>query len=83
MRYLTYYTQDRHRIDIKNSWLGQEKIYYDGQLVSRNTSIFGSMHEFRVTEDNEETYYKINIELKWPLRIGLDIFRNGKALLLS
>jgi hypothetical protein len=83
MRYLTYYTPERHRIDINNSWLGEEKIFYDGELVSSQTSIFGSVHEFRVTENSEETDYRINIELKWPLRIGFDIFRNGKALLLS
>lgn len=83
MRYLTYYTPDRQRIDINNSWLGEEKIYYNGELVSRNTSLFGSMHEFRVRENDEEIQYLISIELKWPLRIGFDIFRNGKALLLS
>ncbi|WP_118951944.1 hypothetical protein [Taibaiella helva] len=83
MRYLTYFTEDRHRLDITNSWLGEEKIYYDGRLVSRNTSIFGSMHEFTVTEGEQETWYRIQIEYKWPLRIGFDIYRNGKALLLS
>lgn len=83
MRYLTYFTQDHHRIDINNSWLGEEKIYYDGQLVSRRSSILGSMHEFQVTENDEVTDYQINIEYRWPLRIGFDIFRNGKALLLS
>lgn len=83
MRYLTYFTEDRHRLDITNSWLGEEKIYYDGLLVSRNTSIFGSMHEFIVTEGKQESCYRIQIEYKWPLRIGFDIYRNGKALLLS
>ena len=83
MRYLTYYTYDRHRIDINNSWLGEERIYYDGELVSKKTSLFGSVHEFWVSENKEEIHYRINIEFKWPLRIGFDIFRNGKALLLS
>lgn len=83
MRHLTYYTAERHRIDIDNSWLGEEKIFYDGKLMSRHTSIFGSVHEFSVSENNEEIYYRVNIELKWPLRISFDIFRNGKALLLS
>ncbi|WP_118975111.1 hypothetical protein [Taibaiella koreensis] len=83
MRYLTYFTEDRHRLDITNSWLGEEKIYYDGQLVSRHSSLFGSMHEFMVVENEAEACYRILIEYKWPLRIGFDIFRNGKALLLS
>lgn len=83
MRYLTYFTPGHNRIDIRNSLLGEESIYYDGELVSRNTSLFGSTHEFSVLEHNEETIYRINIEIKWPLRIGFDIYRNGKALLLS
>lgn len=83
MRYLTYFTEDRHRLDITNSWLGEEKIYYDGLLVSRNASILGSTHEFTVMEKEEKVSYRIQIEFKWPFRIGFDIFRNGKALLLS
>jgi hypothetical protein len=83
MRYLTYFTPDRNRIDINNSLLGEETIYYNGELVSRNTSLFGSQHEFQVQEHNEHVVYKINIEIKWPLRIGFDIYRDGKALLLS
>lgn len=83
MRYLTYFTPGQNRIDIRNSWLGEESIYYDGELVSRNSSLFGSVHEFSVREHDEDVIYRINIEYKWPLRIGFDIFRNGKALLLS
>lgn len=83
MRYLTCFTPDRNRIDIKNSLLGEESIYYNGELVSRNTSLFGSLHEFSVLENKEEAVYRINIEIKWPLRIGFDIYRNGTALLLS
>lgn len=83
MRYLTYFTPDRNRIDINNSLWGEESIYYNGILVSRNCSLFGSLHEFQVQEQNENVVYKINIEIKWPLRIGFDIYRDGKALLLS
>ena len=83
MRYLTYFTGDHHRIDITNSWLGDEKIYYDGDLVSRRTSVFGSTHEFWVRENNEQVRYLIHISFRWPFRIGFDIYREGKALLLS
>lgn len=83
MRYLTCFTPDRHRIDITNSWLGEEKIYYDGDLVSRHYSIFGSLHVFSVQEHKENIRYEIHVSLRWPFRIGFDIFRDGKALLLS
>lgn len=83
MRYLTYFTEGRNRIDINNSLLGEESVFYNGELVSRQTSLLGSLHEFKVTEDNMDTWYRINISLRWPFRIGFDIFRNGKALLLS
>lgn len=83
MRYLTFFTADRHRIDINNSWLGEETIYYNGIMVSRKSSFFGSVHEFRITENNTEVQYVVHISLRWPFRIGFDIYRNGKALLLS
>jgi len=83
MRYLTFFSHGRNRIDIRNSFLGEERIYYNGEQVSRHSSIFGSTHEFDVTEDNELVRYTVNIEIKWPLRIGFDIYRNGTALLLS
>lgn len=83
MRYLTYFTGERNRIDINNSLLGEESVFYNGTLVSRRTSLLGSVHEFMVKENGEETSYLVHINLRWPLRIGFDIFRNGKALLLS
>jgi hypothetical protein len=83
MRYLTYHTADRNRIDIRNSFLGEESIYYNGKIVSKKTSLFGSLHEFRVIENDEKATYRINIEYRWPLRIGFDIYRNGRALLVS
>lgn len=83
MRYLTYFVNDHTRIDISNSWLRGEKIFYNGELVSEGKSILGHTHDFSVREDNEEVSYKVHIEIKWPFRTGFDIFRNGRALLLS
>lgn len=83
MKYLTYFTTDNHRIDINNNWLGEEKIYHNGKLVSSQQSIFGSRHSFSVQENDKTADYQIDIAYKWPLRIGFDIYRNGRALLLS
>ena len=83
MKYLTYFTHNNNRIDICNSWLGKEQIYYDGKLVSARSTVFGSQHSFQVMEEKESVHYQINIGYRWPLRVGFDIFRDGKALLLS
>ena len=83
MRYLTYFVNDHTRLDISNTMLGEEKIYYNGALVSRKKGFPGHTHNFSVWEDNKETSYRVITEIKWPFRIGFDIFRNGKALLLS
>jgi hypothetical protein len=82
MRYLTYYTQDKHRIDIFNSWLGKEDIYHDGNLVSSRRSFRGARHEFDVQEGASTVQYQVNISLRFPQLIGFDIYRNGSALLL-
>ena len=82
MRYLTYYTQDKHRIDIFNTWLGKEDIYHDGQLVSSKRSLWGARHEFEVKEGPSSARYQVNISLRFPQLIGFDIYRNGNALLL-
>jgi hypothetical protein len=84
MRYLTYFTAQDHRIDIRNgAFSGVEKIYYDGKLVSSKWSLFGSKHSFEIIEDNETVLYEVYFEYKMLSRIGFDIFRNGKALLIS
>jgi len=82
MRYLTYYTQDKHRIDIFNSWLGKEEIFYDGRMVSAKRSFWGARHEFEVQEGAATARYQVNISLRFPQLVGFDIYRNGSALLL-
>lgn len=84
MRYLTYFTADNNRIDVTNDLLtGVEKIYYNGTMVSRKWSFFGSRHIFHITEGETDVTYEVAISIKPLLRIGFDLFRNGKALLLS
>ncbi|PSK88864.1 hypothetical protein [Taibaiella chishuiensis] len=83
MRYLTYFTTDNQRIDIKSNWLGEEKIYHNGKLVSSQQSILGSYHSFSVIEHDEPADYQVRIGIRWPARMGFDIYRNGRALLLS
>jgi hypothetical protein len=80
---LTVFTAAEQRIDIYNSWLGTETIYYNGEMVSKKNSIFGEQHHFAITTKNETKHYLVNIAYRWPMRIGFDVFENGKAIVLS
>jgi hypothetical protein len=83
MRYLTYYTPENNRIDIYNTWFGRETIFHNGNLVSEKHSWFGHCHEFSVTEGLNLVQYKIDVGYRAHFRIGFDIFRNGRAIMLS
>lgn len=61
---------------------GKETIFYNGNLVSSKYTLFGTKHNFVVLENDHDTEYVIVIGFKNLLRIGFDIFRDGKALLL-
>lgn len=82
MRYLTLYINPNARIDIDNDIWGKEIIRYNGEIVSENSSILGSVHTFEKEENGEIAKYEIRISLK-SLRIGFDIFRNNQAILLN
>lgn len=83
MRYLTCYTPGDGRIDINNTWLGVEKVYYNGELVSSKPSFWGNTHIFEVREKGSMVQYTVRVQIKWPFRMGFDIFRNGIPLVLS
>jgi hypothetical protein len=82
-RVLTVFTATEQRIDIYNSWLGTETIFYNGTEVSKKNSIFGKQHHFAIQQQNQTINYMVNIGFRWPMRIGFDVFENGKAIVLS
>jgi hypothetical protein len=82
MRYITLNVSDNARIDIENTLIGTEIVKYNGDIVSSHWSMFGSVHRFEAVEQGQKIKYQINVGLKLPLRIGFDIFRNDKILLL-
>jgi len=65
-----------HKIEVK-LW-GTEKVFYDGKLMSSNFSLFGSTHCFKVSENNEDVDYEVEI-FSFPT-IGMKIRRNGKII---
>jgi len=57
-------------------WTGYEKIYVNGELVSKKFSWFGMDHFFEVEEDGEWVDYVLTTVMGWS-GITTDIKRNG------
>ncbi len=76
---VTCFTSSNQRLDVFNSLFGKESVYLDGVLHSQRSSIFGSQHCF----NNNTSNFVINIGYKYPLRIGFDIYENGKIIVQS
>jgi hypothetical protein len=82
-RCLTYFTDSKDRIDVYNTFYGKETVYYNGNLVSDKLSILGAKHRFIIEDASRRNIFEVHIAIKWPLRVGFDIFVNGQAVLLS
>lgn len=82
MRYLTLYIDKTKIIEIHNSLLGNETIYYNEKEVSKKWSILGSKHEFDVTENGGQVKYKIEIGLRFTVGVSCNIYRNDEPILL-
>ncbi|MEN0005068.1 MAG: hypothetical protein AAF798_13035, partial [Bacteroidota bacterium] len=76
---MTLFHED-NQIEIHNSLLGQETVYYNGEEVSSKWSLFGKLHSFTVEENEELIEYKVTTLLHLH-GVGFDIWRDGKPLL--
>ncbi len=83
MRYLTLNIDKSNSIEIHNSILGNETIFYNGKEVSKKWSLLGKKHEFSVIENGKETKYKVEIGLRFATGVSCNIYRNDEAILLS
>ena len=76
---MTTIATNGHTIEIKA--LGSERIFYDGKLVSKKFSIFGSTHIFRTEEDGENIQYEIDIGTRWHgFSFHCTVRREGKII---
>ncbi len=68
-----------HRIEFRNQSLtGKETVLYDGNIVSQKSTIGGTIHLFKVTEESEEVNYEVEVNLKWHgLGATTTVRRNG------
>ena len=83
MKYLTLHVSDNAVIEFENSLTGKETILYNGQVMSEATSLLGGTHRFEVLEGGETVRYEARVSIKPLFRVGIDIYRNDKFLLLS
>ncbi len=67
-------------IEFHNSWLGEETVIVNGQMVSRKSSILGTDHLFQVEEDGELARYVLTTRIGDLVNVLIDIKRNGKYI---
>ncbi|ALJ00118.1 hypothetical protein [Rufibacter tibetensis] len=83
MNVLTLNLSDAVKIEVDNSYTGVETIKYNGEIVSEKKSLLGENHTFEREEQGELAKYEVRISIKHFSRVGIDIYRNNKVLLLS
>ncbi|KAA3437077.1 hypothetical protein [Rufibacter hautae] len=83
MNVLTLNLSDAVRIEVDNSYTGKETIKYNGEIVSEKKSLLGENHRFEREEQGEMAQYEVRISIKHLTRVGIDIYRNDKVILLS
>ncbi|MCP9237288.1 hypothetical protein [Lewinella sp. JB7] len=77
---------DDDLLEVHNSlWTGEEKVYFNGQLASVGTSIFGRNHYFTVDAPGGDGIdkYRVEIGMSWIGWVTVDVFRNDRCLLAS
>lgn len=67
-------------IEFHNNWLGEETVIVNGQIVSKKSSVWGTNHDFTVTEDGEEAHYILTSKVLNGFQVALDLRRNGRLL---
>lgn len=66
-------------MDFVSLFSGKETVYYNGEVVSRKNSIFGTVHTFRVKENDADVQYDIQTGFSF-VRPGVVIKRNGELI---
>ncbi|RYZ51859.1 MAG: hypothetical protein EOP49_10820 [Sphingobacteriales bacterium] len=83
MKYLTLNLNDNVRLEVDNSWNGKETVWYNGEVVSEQKTFWGGTHKFEKMEDGEMARYEVRVSIKAMMRVGIDIYRNDKVVLLN
>ncbi|GAA4301158.1 hypothetical protein [Nibribacter koreensis] len=83
MNVITLYLSDNVKIEVDNSFSGEETVKYNGEVVSEKKSLLGETHSFTCVENGEQVQYEVRIGIKNLGRISVAIYRNNKVVLLS
>jgi tetratricopeptide (TPR) repeat protein len=67
-------------IEFHNNWLGEEKVYVNGQLVSRKSSVMGTDHRFNLLENGKQSRYVLVSKLTDMMQVSLDLRKNGQVI---
>ena len=62
------------------SLVGTETIYYNGEIVSKKTSLGGGVHAFSVKENGDDATYTIKVGMGFPIRATVVIKRNDELI---
>ena len=69
MKTLVEFLDNENKIELKTSGWGAEEVYVNGVKKSDKYSFFGSLHEFKIGNDN----YKLDTSLSFSKGIGVNV----------
>ncbi len=70
---------DGNKVEVKS--YGTEKVFYNGELVSKKFSMLGSTHTFNADENNRSIQYDIQIGTRWHgFSFWLEVRKEGKII---
>lgn len=67
-------------IEFHNNWLGEETVIVHGQIVSKKSSMWGTDHQFIVTEKGKRERYVLTSQFSATMQVTIDLRKNGKLV---
>ena len=68
-------------IEFHNSWLGEETVMVNGQVVSKKSSLWGTHHYFSTIEEGHNIRYVLTTKVNANLQVLIDLRRNGQLIM--
>ncbi|MEP7267401.1 MAG: hypothetical protein ABI844_07205 [Saprospiraceae bacterium] len=73
-------TQNQQTIEFQNTWLGKEKVFLNGKLVTNIFSMFGTTHEFINIEQDQKVTYRLETLVNGSA-LNSELYINNKQVL--
>lgn len=81
MKYMTINLED-HKIELHNNLLGKESVFVNDQKVSSVSSLFGTEHNFEVSDGEASTKYMLKTKMGRG-GVAIDLYKNGSPVIES